>query len=201
MPRKSNAKAKRAEISQALYRCILKNGYLNTTTRDIAREANLNKGLIHYYFESKEGILEELFANIFEKYQQNLLTIAENDLDKSPREKLRLRIDYVFGTITRDRDLTKVFYEFWNLSQHDEDLRKLVRALNRLYRKTFEDFISDCLGESHAQSISAHDLATFLVATFEGASVLWFTDSRGVSPSKLSKTTNQILDIILGSDE
>jgi AcrR family transcriptional regulator len=201
MPRKSNAKARRAEIAQALYRCIVKQGYMNTSVRDISKEAGIRNGLIHYYFESKDEILSEMIRDIFQKYSKRLQALTEANRDKSPKERLKLGIDFIFKRISGDRDLTRTFCEFWNLSEHDEELRKLLKVFYRNYRKTVEDFISDCLRESDGYSIEIRDLATFLVSAFEGACILWSTDPRGVSLTRLTKVTNQLLDPIIGSGE
>jgi AcrR family transcriptional regulator len=201
MPRKSNAKAKRTEITQALYRCIVKQGYVNTSVRDISKEAGMRNGLIHYYFESKDEILSELLQDIVEEYTQNLRSLAEENLDKSPRERLRLGIDYIFKNLVGNRDLTRTFYEFWNLSEHNEKLRKLLKGCYRKYMSNVEELISDCLRESGNSSINIHDLATFLVSAFEGACILWFADPRAVSLTRMTKVTNQLLDLIIGPGE
>ncbi len=201
MPRKSNAKARRAEIAQALYRCIVKQGYLNTSVRDISKEAGIRNGLIHYYFESKDEILSELIQDIVEKYTQNLRALAEDNRDKSSKVRLRLGIDLIFKRIVGNRDLTKVFFEFWNLSDHNKELRKLLKGCYRDYKRTVETFISDCFRESDKHSIDTGDLAAFLVSAFEGACIMWIADPREFSLTRMSKVTNQLLDPIIGPAE
>jgi len=46
MGRKSLAKERRVEIAHGLYRCIAKQGYANTTVRDIARETDIALGVL-----------------------------------------------------------------------------------------------------------------------------------------------------------
>lgn len=201
MPRKSNAKERRAEIAQALYRCIVKQGYMNTSVRDISKEAGIRNGLIHYYFETKDEILSELFRNFFEEYSKRLSALTEANQEKSPNKRLRLFIDLVFKEIVRDRDLTKAYFDYWNLSDQDKKLRKLLKRSYKEYRGIVETFISDCLREPNQRSIDAGDLAAFLVSSFEGAGVMWFTDPRDFSLARLKKVTNQILDHIIGADK
>ncbi|HYS29034.1 MAG TPA: TetR/AcrR family transcriptional regulator [Candidatus Limnocylindria bacterium] len=47
----------RDRIVQAAYRALLKQGYHQTSMKDIAAEAGVAPGLAHYYFESKEDLL------------------------------------------------------------------------------------------------------------------------------------------------
>jgi AcrR family transcriptional regulator len=199
MPRKSNAKARRAEIAQALYRCIVRDGYLNTTTRDIAREASVNKGLIHYYFESKDEILSELFRSFFEEYSKKMSELTEANQEKSARERLRLCIEMIVTEIVGNRNLTRAFFDFWNISVHNKELRKLLKVNYRNYRRVVETIISDCLDESNNYSIDSGDLAAFIVSAFEGAGILWFNNPREFSLARLTKVTNQVLDPIIGA--
>jgi AcrR family transcriptional regulator len=120
---------RRAEISQALYRCIVKRGYSNTTVRDIAKEAGMRSGLIHHYFTSKDEILEVLSEDIVGKWRERALRLLEEDKDRDPSERLRVGIDFIFLEIAGDRDLVKVFHELWNLAEHDEALNQALRSL------------------------------------------------------------------------
>src|SRR3989442_7166131 len=44
-------------IIEAAYQALLKQGYHQTSMKDIAAEAGVAPGLAHYYFESKEDLL------------------------------------------------------------------------------------------------------------------------------------------------
>ena len=82
MARKSMVAERRAEISQGLYRCIVKRGYANTSVRDIAREAGLGLGLITCYFEGKDDILHTMTQEICERYQQDMLLLFRRHRDR-----------------------------------------------------------------------------------------------------------------------
>ena len=40
-----------------------KTGFAGTSTRDIAKQADVNQGLIRYYFESKEQLYKDVFGS------------------------------------------------------------------------------------------------------------------------------------------
>jgi len=48
---------RRSEIVRAAYRVLARQGYEATSIKDIAHEANIAPGLVHYYFASKEDLL------------------------------------------------------------------------------------------------------------------------------------------------
>jgi AcrR family transcriptional regulator len=187
---------RRAEISQALYRCIVKRGYSGTTVRDIAKEAGVRSGLIHHYFTSKDEILEVLSHDIIDKWQERAAHLLEKDEDRHPSERLRVGIDFIFLEIAGDRDLVKVFHELWNLAEHDEALNKALRSLYRQYRNSVASIIEQFLCENEVPGAAAKDLAAFLVSASEGASIQWFIDPRGISLSRLSALACRLVETI-----
>ncbi len=42
---------RRAQLTSATYNVVSKKGYYNFTIKDIAQEAGMSTGLIHYYFK------------------------------------------------------------------------------------------------------------------------------------------------------
>ncbi|WP_411681088.1 TetR/AcrR family transcriptional regulator [Clostridium thailandense] len=54
-------------ILQTAYDLFLKNGYKNTTTRSIAEVANVNLGLIPYYFRTKENLCIEVYRIMMQR--------------------------------------------------------------------------------------------------------------------------------------
>jgi TetR/AcrR family transcriptional repressor of bet genes len=57
MPRPSNTDERRAQIADAFKRLLAREGYDGATVQQIAAEAGLTAGLVHYHFESKLEIL------------------------------------------------------------------------------------------------------------------------------------------------
>lgn len=194
MARKKIAETRREEIVQAFYRCMVKRGYSNTTVRDIAREANVQSGIIHYYFESKDAILSALCQDLAQRYGQTFLAFAERHKSAPPQERLKLGINFFFNKVSKDKDLNKVFYEFLIIAQHNPELRQMLKTVYRNYRRLIADFISEWMKASDEQGLDAQDLADFLVCAFEGACNLYFTDSRGVSISRLAEIATRLIN-------
>jgi TetR/AcrR family transcriptional regulator, transcriptional repressor of bet genes len=64
MGRRPNTEQRRAQIVTALMGVIVRKGYSGASIQDIAQEAGLTPGLIHYHFESKQEILITLFTRL-----------------------------------------------------------------------------------------------------------------------------------------
>lgn len=91
------------KIREAAKRVFLKKGFDGTTSRDIAKEADMNIALTNYYFRSKEKLFLEIFKDVLEEYFQNMLTILNKDIDI--KSKISEIIDNDFEMMKKEPDL------------------------------------------------------------------------------------------------
>lgn len=91
------------KIREAAKRVFLKKGFDGTTSRDIAKEADMNIALTNYYFRSKEKLFLEIFKDVLEEYFQNMLTILNKDIDI--KTKISEIIDNDFAMMKKEPDL------------------------------------------------------------------------------------------------
>jgi TetR/AcrR family transcriptional regulator len=68
-------------------------GFLNATTQEIADEAGVNRALIHYYFRSREQMLETLLDETLREKKDRVKNILISDLQF--REKIASYIDII----------------------------------------------------------------------------------------------------------
>lgn len=91
------------KIREAAKRVFLKKGFDGTTSRDIAKEADMNIALTNYYFRSKEKLFLEIFKDVLEEYFQNMLAILNKDIDI--KSKISEIIDNDFEMMKKEPDL------------------------------------------------------------------------------------------------
>jgi len=91
------------KIREAAKRVFLKKGFDGTTSRDIAKEADMNIALTNYYFRSKEKLFLEIFKDVLEEYFQNMLRILNKDIDI--KAKISELIDNDFEMMKKEPDL------------------------------------------------------------------------------------------------
>lgn len=72
---------------------FFKNGVLNATTQEIADEAGVNRALIHYYFRSREQLLDTLLEEIVLEKKNRVRPILLSD--KPFREKIAQYIEII----------------------------------------------------------------------------------------------------------
>lgn len=91
------------KIREAAKRVFLKKGFDGTTSRDIAKEADMNIALTNYYFRSKEKLFLEIFRDVLEEYFQSMLVILNKDIDI--KTKISEIVDNDFEMMKREPDL------------------------------------------------------------------------------------------------
>ncbi len=81
-PASNDAKAKILSTAETLF---ARQGYDATSMDQIAAKARVNKALIYYYFESKEGLKKALYKHV----QQDLIDFMDRFQAEIPPEQLR----------------------------------------------------------------------------------------------------------------
>lgn len=102
-------------------------GFLNATTQEIADEAGVNRALIHYYFRSREHMLDVLLDETIQEKKKRARSILNSDLPF--REKIARYIDAIV-----DYGLTYPYLENFIISEmaRRPDKLKLICAQDKI---------------------------------------------------------------------
>jgi TetR/AcrR family transcriptional regulator, fatty acid metabolism regulator protein len=143
-PRQVLTDIRREQFTTAAYRVVSRKGYSNFTVADVAREAGLSVGLIHYYFNNKQELLLHLFKETQRNVHGRLLTALEKAVD--PLEKLEIFIDQSFLLFQREKDYFHLLFEFWTEINRNENIRNMVQRLYQAYRDELSGILRDGMG-------------------------------------------------------
>jgi AcrR family transcriptional regulator len=80
-------------IKQKAKILFFQKGFLNATTQEIADEAGVNRALIHYYFRSREQMMDVLLDETILEKKERARSILSSDM--TFREKIARYIDVV----------------------------------------------------------------------------------------------------------
>jgi TetR/AcrR family transcriptional regulator, fatty acid metabolism regulator protein len=103
---KAPAVDKRRLILDAAVRVFARQGFHTCRVSDIADEAGVAYGLVYHYFQSKDEVLDTLFAERWE-----LMLAAIDEIDSQPlsaREKLEAIASFIVESYRHDPHLMKV---------------------------------------------------------------------------------------------
>lgn len=112
MPRstKQNAamrQATRTAVLQSAITLFAQNGYAHTSTRQIAKEANISAGLMYHYFNSKEMLLRAVFHHCIDIISH---AFTKATLQAQPPHRLRAVLTAIFGLLASDPPFWTLFY-------------------------------------------------------------------------------------------
>jgi AcrR family transcriptional regulator len=132
-----------ATFLDAAERLLIKEGAAGVSTRQLAREAGQNHGLVHYYF----GSVDELLLQALERFTNRVVERqrAMYASDAPFAEKWRTAMSYI------EEDLAagypKVWAELEALAWNRPALRRRLRTVSDRWRSLLRDALSEAIEE------------------------------------------------------
>jgi AcrR family transcriptional regulator len=127
----SGEKAQR--IIEAMRRSVARRGTVGSTFDHVAREAGVSRGLLHYYFGTKEQLLLEAVRRDCElrlEMLQRQLSAAQSGDDF-----IDLMAQNLQQTVREDPDLVTLVFELFSLSRRNGDIAVEYAELLRATRE------------------------------------------------------------------
>ena len=130
-------KQSRSNIMKVALELFAHKGFHSTSVSQIAKTADVSKGLLYNYFESKEDLLLQIFMDMFRETSN----ILESELGKTDDPKVQLK-----NIIHQAFELVQSNLTFWKLATSlafQEDVLSEYRESLKGYGKNMENQIYD----------------------------------------------------------
>jgi AcrR family transcriptional regulator len=131
--RKRERENRRNAILKAARRLFFEKGFRIVTVDSIAKRAELSKGSIYLYFNSKEEIYTHILLNDIDKFHKNLTQLFKND--RSAAEALLDMASIYVDFFLSDRELFRILMTFMLHTNHmnlPEDLNEnIIKTTNK----------------------------------------------------------------------
>lgn len=141
----SGEKAKR--IVEAMRKSVAERGAAGSTFEHVAREAGVSRGLLHYYFGTKERLLVEVVrrdAELRIDWLDQQLSRA-----KSADDVLNVLVASLLDTIENDPAFFLLLYELFSAGRRNPDIQ---RELGQLFERT-RSHVADVLRAKDAEGV------------------------------------------------
>lgn len=99
-------KTTEALILDAAMKVFTRKGFAAARTEEIAKEAGINRALLHYYYRDKQTMFNLIFETRFKEFFKGLFVIFEAD-NISIFEKIKRMVDHEISTLTKHPDLAR----------------------------------------------------------------------------------------------
>jgi AcrR family transcriptional regulator len=121
---KKGPEATENAIFEAARRVFTRKGYAAARMDEIAKEAGINRALLHYYFRSKERMFEKIFIERISQFFGGLVAILNSEAPLT--EKIRRIIDHDISTFQEHPELPLFIMQ--ELSLNPERLPKFMQG-------------------------------------------------------------------------
>ena len=156
----------REKILNAAFSVFARQGYDNTSVKDIAEEAGVAQGLVHYYFKSKQLLVLAVLEDVCDKVELNVEGEA-GALQAFEQTKEKLRTS---------RDANALYLQLIAAGLHDSAIGSGVREFVRGERARVEEIARQVLAEREADPRPARGIAGVVWAAVLGIMVQGLVD-------------------------
>ena len=138
MPRTQMKDQRKQQLIDATIDSIAKRGLSETTITHISKGANLSRGIVNFYFTSKEKMMQAVLASLLEEYQ-SIWQQAMLKSSEGKAAKLQAIIQAHFDRRICAPKRLNVMSAFWGHAASHEAYRKQFDASDRAVQQAIAD--------------------------------------------------------------
>ena len=182
MGRSADPSEKSLQILSAATRILSRHGYAGATVSRVVEEAQVARGLIHYYFNNKEDMLAKVLrANM--KNSLELLAPLFKDC-RSAEDLANKMIKQLKQMLKSNPDYFNLFIEGVAVSRHSEIVRNALDSLYNDFKTSLQKGLDNLIDNGTIRpAITGAGLAVVFTAMLDGMGVQ-FVSLKGASIGK-----------------
>lgn len=181
---------RRGQIVQAASAVLARQGYGDTSLKDVAREAGVAPGLLHYYFESKQELLLEVVVRM-EREVISDWQAAVADIE-DPIERIVAALDHVAERCSQQPEFFRLLFDLYNLGLSSPALRTRCAEMWNHFIDEIEAEVRRVLGRLPAYAVvPPRDLAGAIAGAIDGIALSGLVLQR--SPAELYQALKVLL--------
>jgi AcrR family transcriptional regulator len=190
-PRPDVSEERRNQIIESAIKVLARDGFANTRMEDVANESGLSKGLLYWYFKSKEDIIiaiaDLLFSAEFRKMQD--LSIE----GQTAHDCLENFLGILIKDLQAMLKLAPMIYEFYALAFRNNTVRKVMHEYLQRFVILMEPIIQQGMERGEFLPGDARQATITIGAAFEGTLLLWSYAPDLIQPEQQLRASLAIL--------
>ena len=152
-------KDRRGALVRAAYNKLAERGFEGLRTRDVAAEVGVNIATLHYYFPTKEKLIEGVVEHAMERFRTTL------EPHGTPSEQLRNHLRAVQRLVRDEPKLGIVMGELALRSARDPGIARIMRETNEGWHRTVRGLLRRAVKEGNLKKeLDTDDTAAMIVA-------------------------------------
>jgi AcrR family transcriptional regulator len=160
---------KAALILEAAAKVLLRQGYSRTTIKEVAATAGVSRGLLHYYFKSKE----EMLFKVVRRTVEDSLQLTRAVLSQShTTEELAANICMAMRQFAEQSpEFINIMIESWSLARQSHSAHDELEAVYTLFREGLAKGLEEAIERGvFKPSTPVLQIATIITAFIDGLS-------------------------------
>ena len=172
------------QIVDAAIRVLARQGYAKTSLLDIAKEAGMSKGALHYHYPTKEALIHTVLETACNAVQAR--TMQAWSPSDNPFAALRKSLDELWATRAERSDEALVVADLLALSLSDESLRPKLAEFYELGAQQIRAYLEENLMSLGLEPrISPEILPRIVIGLLDGLVMQAFVDPDALSPEEV----------------
>jgi len=157
---------RRSALVLAAYWQIAARGFEGLRTREVAAEVGVNIATLHYYFPTKEKLIEGVVEHAMRRFQSTL------EPHGSSADQLRNYLRAVRRLVQDEPELGAVMGELMLRSSRDPALAGTMERMYEVWHRTVRGLLKRAVKEGHLRpDLDSDEVAAIIVATLTGVSL------------------------------
>ncbi len=193
---RANVKDKRkAQLIAAALDSIARRGLLETTITHISKGAGMSRGIINFYFSSKEMLMRETLKTLIDEYEEEWKD-ALSGINDDGHARLTALIEVHFGKKLCSARRLNIMTAFWGHAATQAAYRNQLEASDLRIETAFTESMAHILGGSLEDAQAA---ARQLHALIRGLWLTFMLNPQDVERSDLARQCFNFIDRLTGA--
>lgn len=183
---------RRAQIVRATIRCLARDGYARLTMKNVAREAGVSQGILHYYFRDKEDILAAALRTVATDLDRRVVA-AQARGPRDARSRLSAIVRACLDVALEEREVWVVFIEFWGEMLHDERLRAINAEVYARARGALGELVATGVRTGAFRAVRPAEAAAVILALVDGLSLQLTFEPERMRAARAARLVDDVL--------
>jgi AcrR family transcriptional regulator len=177
---KTQGEERRQSLVLAAYQLIAEGGLERLRTRHVAERAGVNIATLHYYFASKEDLIQGVVEYLLQQFMTAYLPGSAQEM-RTPLEQIRGELKEIQYLLQEKPEMFIVLNELVLRSLHDPAIHQMIEWLD----EGWHGYLEQVLSRGKEQGLFRADLepssgATWLILLIKGTTLHTMTNPGAV---------------------
>lgn len=181
---------RRVQIMRTVYGLLIEGSHRALTLDAVAREAGVSKGVVTYWFKSKDALIVATIRHFIDVQMALLRAVMQSPRDA--RERLRLMVDAAFPSREEVERQLRFQVEVWSFAKGQPEALEAVRDSYHALRDALAELLRAGAAEGYVVNPDVDDLQRLLQALTDGMAFQLALDPE----LDISAVKRRLLDLI-----